>query len=183
MPGPTRQLTLGEAREHVHQRCFTDGGHDLVGLETEWLVVVDGDPAVHAPFARLQSAMGAVEPLPHVSRVTYEPGGQLELSGPPFPTVGEACRAMTADLTTAERSLRAVGITLVGEGIDAGRKPERVMDTPRYAAMERYFDADGPEGRRMMSSTAALQVNVGLGAGEGEVQRRWLLAHALGPML
>jgi glutamate--cysteine ligase len=50
--------------------------------------------------------------------------------------------------------------------------------------MERFFDADGPEGKRMMSSTAALQVNVGLGqGGEGEVQRRWLLSHSLGPTL
>src|SRR6478752_4647690 len=102
MPGPVRQMTLGEAREHVYQRCFTDDGEDLVGLETEWLVVADGGPAVHAPFARLQSAMGVVEPLPCESRVTYEPGGQLELSGPPMPTVGEACRGMAFDLAATE---------------------------------------------------------------------------------
>src|SRR6266511_6385755 len=141
-------LTFGEARDHIHQRCFTDGGEDLVGLETEWLVVAGDNPAAHVPFARLQSAMAVAEPLASGSRITYEPGGQLELSGPPAPTVGEACRGMAADLLSAERTLRSGGLTLVGEGIDAARAPRRVMHTPRYAAMERYFDADGPEGKR-----------------------------------
>ena len=67
--------------------------------------------------------------------------------------------------------------------MDPGRLPHRVVHTPRYAAMEAYFDADGPDGKRMMSSTAALQVNIGLGDSEGTAQERWLLAHALGPTL
>src|SRR6266513_5416507 len=104
MPGPVRQLTLSQARDHIHQRCFT-GGEDLVGLETEWLVMAGRDPAVQVPFARLQATMAMAEPLPHSSRVTYEPGGQLELSGPPGPTVGDACRGMAGDLFTAERKL------------------------------------------------------------------------------
>src|SRR6185312_3758456 len=105
MPAPFRSLTLGEARDHIHQRCFADGGESLVGLETEWLVVAGDNPAVHVPFARLQSTMAGVEPLPCASRLTYEPGGQLELSGPPAPTVGESCRNMASDLAVAERVL------------------------------------------------------------------------------
>jgi gamma-glutamylcysteine synthetase len=42
--------------------------------------------------------------------------------------------------------------------------------------MEAYFDAAGPHGRTMMCSTAALQVNLGLGPG------RWEAANVLGPM-
>ena len=55
MPGPVRQLTLGEARDHILRRCFSPSD-DLIGLETEWLVVADGDATTPAPFARLQTA-------------------------------------------------------------------------------------------------------------------------------
>src|SRR5436305_44932 len=183
MPGPVRSLTLGEARDHVLKRCFAPCGADLIGLETEWLVVAGDDLTAHVPFARVQTVTARAQPLPAESVVTYEPGGQLELSGLPVATVGAASEAMHADMVAVEDVLRAEGLTLVGEGIDPGRAPHRVVDTPRYAAMEAYCDADGPDGKRMMSSTAGLQVNVGLGESEGTAQERWLLAHALGPTL
>jgi len=183
MPGPDRSLTLGEARDHVLKRCFAPCGADLIGLETEWLVVAGDDLTAHVPFARVQTATATAQPLPAESVITYEPGGQLELSGLPVPTIGAACEAMHADMVAVEDALRANGLTLMGEGMDPGRSPQRVVHTPRYAAMEAYFDADGPDGKRMMSSTAALQVNVGLGEDEGTARERWLLAHALGPTL
>ena len=185
MPGPVRQLTLAQARAHVQRRCFTAPGTDaadLLGLETEWHVLPDGDPAGPVPFARLQGAMAVAEPLSGGSRVTYEPGGQLELSGPPAASVGDACRRMAADVGAARRAVRLAGLELLAEGADPWRAPHRVVHTPRYAAMERFFDTDGTEGRRMMSSTAALQVNVGLGE-DTMVGGRWLLAHAIGPTL
>jgi len=183
MPGPVRSLTLGQARDHVLKRSFAPCGPDLIGLETEWLVVAGDDLAARVPFARVQTATAKAQPLPAESVITYEPGGQLELSGRPVATVGAACEAMHTDTVAVERALAADRLTLVGEGMDPGRAPHRVVHTPRYAAMEAYFDADGPDGKRMMSSTAALQVNVGLGDSEGTAQERWLLAHALGPTL
>jgi glutamate--cysteine ligase len=90
---------------------------------------------------------------------------------------------MYSDMVAVERALSTDGLTLVGEGMDPGRTPQRVLHTPRYAAMEAYFDGDGPDGKRMMASTAALQANVGLGDGDGSAQERWLLAHAIGPTL
>jgi glutamate--cysteine ligase len=183
MPGPVRSLTLGEARDHILKRCFAPCGADLIGLETEWLVVADDAATAHVPFSRLKTAAAKAQPLPAESAVTYEPGGQLELSGLPVATIGAACETMHTDVVAAESALSTDGLTLVGEGMDPSRPPRRVVHTPRYAAMEAYFDADGPDGRRMMSSTAALQVNVGLGDGDGCAEERWLLAHALGPTL
>jgi glutamate--cysteine ligase len=183
MPGPDRSLTLGAARDHVLKRCFAPCGADLIGLETEWLVVKGDDLTAHVPFSRVQMATAKAQPLPAESAVTYEPGGQLELSGLPVATVGAACEAMHTDIIAVERALAAAGLTLVGEGMDPGRLPYRVVHTPRYAAMEAFFDADGPDGKRMMSSTAALQVNIGLGEDAGTAQERWLLTHALGPTL
>jgi len=183
MPGPVRSLTLGAARDHVLQRCFAPCGADLIGLETEWLVVARDDPTAHVPFTQVQTATARAHPLPSESKVTYEPGGQLELSGLPVATVGAACEAMYTDMVAVERALVTERLTLVGEGMDPGRPPQRVLHTPRYAAMEAYFEGDGPDGKRMMASTAALQVNVGLGDGDGCAEERWLLAHALGPTL
>ena len=40
-------------------------------------------------------------------------------------------------------------------------------------AMEAYFDGDGPAGRVMMASTAAVQVSLDAGADERDVRRRW----------
>ncbi|MCU1451125.1 MAG: gshA [Acidimicrobiales bacterium] len=182
MPGPLRQLTLGQARDHIQRQCFPASGGDTVGLETEWLVVPDDDFTAPAPFPRLQAAVAMAEPFPSASRVTYEPGGQLELSGPPAPTVGEACIGMAVDVAAAERAIRPARLSLLGEGCDPHRAGRRVLHTPRYAAMEAFFRTDGVEGERMMSSTASVQVNVGLG-GEGTANERWVLAHALGPTL
>jgi glutamate--cysteine ligase len=177
-----RQLTLAEARDHIQRRCFPATGADTVGLETEWLVVPDDDFTAPAPFPRLQAAIAMAEPLAAGSRVTYEPGGQLELSGPPEATVGEACIGMAADVASAERAIRPAHLSLLGEGCDPHRPSRRVLHTPRYAAMEAFFRADGIEGERMMASTASVQVNVGLGSA-GMANERWVLAHALGPTL
>ncbi|MBV9285848.1 MAG: ergothioneine biosynthesis glutamate--cysteine ligase EgtA, partial [Acidimicrobiia bacterium] len=123
MPGPDRSLTLDEARDHVLRRCFAPSGVDLIGLETEWLVVAADDFRAHVPFARVQTATAKSQPLPAESVVTYEPGGQLELSGLPVATVGAACEAMHADVLAVERALEAEGLTLVGEGADPARLP------------------------------------------------------------
>ena len=62
------------------------------------------------------------------------------------------------------------------------RPPRRVLDLPRYRAMEHRFDRIGPWGRSGMCSTAAVQVCVDAGEG-ADVARRWDAVHALGPVL
>src|SRR5437588_7346370 len=134
MPGPDRSLTLGPARDHVLKRSFAPCGADLIGLETEWLVVAGEDLTAHVPFSRVQTATAKAQPLPAESVVTYEPGGQLELSGLPVPTVGAACEAMHADIGAVEHALDPGGLTLEGQAMDPGRGPQRGVHTPRYAA-------------------------------------------------
>lgn len=114
----------------------------------------------------------AALPMPGGSRITFEPGGQVELSGPPCPDVGAAIAAMSADIAAL-----GAHVELVARGIDE-RPPTRVVHSPRYDAMEQFFDADGPAGRRMMCSTASMQVNLDLGPPE-----RWDLAHRVSPVL
>jgi len=61
-----------------------------------------------------------------------------------------------------------------------------VLDLPRYAAMEKFFDREGPWGRQMMCGTASVQVCLDAGddgAGESGYRSRWRLLHTIGPVL
>src|SRR5947207_6092809 len=186
MPRPLRTLTLQGARDQILQCC---GGPptpaaaavSTVGLETEWLIVGD-DPAQVVGLESIEAAVAAAGPLPHASRITYEPGGQLELSGPPSPGTSDAIAGMADDLAAIDRGLQTFGLRRLGSGIDPSRPPVRLVDSPRYRAMETFFDTDGQFGRTMMCSTASIQVNVG-GGDAGATDRRARLAHTLGPTL
>jgi glutamate--cysteine ligase len=182
MPSRRRELTAAEAGRHVRERAFAPAGGGRVGAEVEWLTRPAGNPTGPVDFLRLRAAVDALaaEGLPAGGRLTFEPGGQVELSSAPQAGPGEACQAMATDLTVLRRGLDEAGFTLSGLGLDPLRPPRRVLDTPRYAAMEAYFDTHGPEGRTMMAATAAIQVNVDLGP---EPAATWRLAHRLGPVL
>ena len=76
--------------------------------------------------------------------------------------------------------VRAAGLKLSGDGIDPIRPPRRVLDLPRYAAMEAFFDRRGPCGRVMMCNTASVQVCLDAGhekPGPTGYRQRWRLLH------
>jgi glutamate--cysteine ligase len=115
-----------------------------------------------------------------------EPGGQLELSSAPAVTLGELVEVTGRDLAALRDAAAAAGLELCGYGLDPLRPPRRVLDLPRYAAMEKFFDRDGPWGRQMMCGTASVQVCLDAGddgAGESGYRSRWRLLHAIGPVL
>ena len=80
----------------------------------------------------------------------------------------------------------AADLRLSGHGLDPLRPPRRMLDLPRYAAMEEFFDRRGPWGRVMMCNTASVQVCLDAGdehAGPAGYRSRWRLLHAIGPVL
>jgi ergothioneine biosynthesis glutamate--cysteine ligase EgtA len=182
-------LTEDAAEAHVRGVCFKTGPPARTGVELEWLVHDRTDPRALIPPDRLDAALAPVEApgsLPHGSRLTREPGGQVELSSPPALTPAACVEATAADLAVLREAADRAGLALVGRGLDAHRSPPRVLDHPRYRAMERYFDREGPWGRTMMRRTASLQVNLDCGDdGDGitSYRARWALAHRLGPVL
>ena len=186
---PRDDLTEDDAEAHVRGVCFKTGPPVRTGVELEWLVQDRSDPRALIPVERLDAALAPVEApgaLPKGSRLTREPGGQVELSSPPAPTLAGCVTAMAEDLAALRAAVDEAGLVLVGHGLDPYREPPRVLDHPRYQAMERFFDREGPWGRTMMRRTASLQINLDSGedsAGVTGYRDRWALAHRIGPVM
>lgn len=160
MPTTHPTLSVADVATSIARRAVVaPTGVAKIGLELEWLTF---DP--QAPRRRVHpdeiAAAVAATTLPHGGAVTVEPGGQVELSSPPLPSLCAAIDATLTDATALRRALAAAGIATAAEPVDHDRPPDRVLDTPRYAAMEAFFAGDGPAGRSMMCNTASMQVNV-----------------------
>lgn len=182
-----------EAEAYVASVCFKHGPPRLVGVELEWIVHHEDDPRRPLDADRLIAALGPYAPrtlnidsphlpLPAGSPVTLEPGGQVEISALPQPTLTELFGAVTADLAFLSELLSSAGLVLGDTATDQHRAPRRVLDTPRYAAMEQVFESIGPHGFRMMCTTAGLQVCLDTGE-TAALPDRWAAVHALGPVL
>jgi glutamate--cysteine ligase len=179
MPSPTRTLTTRTARGLVDELSFPSASHRRVGVEIEWFTTPSSSPP---DIPTLHHLLDPLVPLPNGSAITFEPGGQVELSSQPYETCGEACTALAADgdLVRAELARNDVGV--FAAGIDPAR-PLRLLTTePRYLSMRRHWDVQGIAGARMMCTSAAVHVNVDAGR-DAVGFRRWRLAHQLGPVL
>ncbi len=195
-PAPPSPLSEAAAEAWIPRTCFKNGPPGRLGVELELLVFDAGHSAPaaaarksqrhHHPSALLRTLSdGGLD-----GRVTIEPGGQVELSSRPGPSLSHTVDVVRRDLSALGRRAGRLGVRLVGLGVDPLHQPVRVLDDPRYAAMESYFDRWGPAGRIMMCSTASIQVNVEAGVlapehpgQRTELARRWDLLHAIGPAL
>jgi glutamate--cysteine ligase len=204
------RFTEADAEARVHGICFKTGPPERVGVELEWLLRDRRDPTqpVQAKWiTETLSGFGSSNPpndqddpeqahrlvpnpdfpsLPSGASLTVEPGGQLELSSLPAATLGELLEVTGRDLTALRDAAAGVGLELCGYGLDPLRPPRRVLDLPRYVAMEKFWDREGPWGRRMMCGTASVQVCVDAGedsTGGSGYRARWRLLHAIGPVL
>ncbi|WP_312858168.1 glutamate-cysteine ligase family protein, partial [Pseudonocardia pini] len=181
--------TRAEAEAYVASVCFKHGPPLLVGVELEWVLRTDGPPDLptllaalgpHAPVSVVPGSPAA--PLAHGSLVTVEPGGQVEVASPPLADLRTLVAAVEADTAELHGRLAAHGLAVEPRSADPFRPAHRVLDLPRYRAMEQVFDRQGPFGRSGMCSTSAVQV--ALDAGERtEVAARWAALHELGPVL
>lgn len=160
--------------------CAPSTGPVKVGIEQEWHTYRLAEPGRHLLPDEVLGAATAGGALPCSSSITVEPGGQVELSTPPADPWWEALDALRVDGAAVRRRLADAGIAVLGAGVDPFREPARTLTQPRYDAMQAYFDLWGPEGRRMMSSCAAIQVNIDSGDA-ATLARRWDLAHRIGP--
>lgn len=191
--GPTVLHDCADAEAYVASVCFKHGPPTLIGVELEWLLHDVARPGLPVVPASLAAALGPhtpvsldpaspARPLPAGSEITVEPGGQIEIASPPLPDLPGLLRTTAADADVLHGLLAARGLRPEPRAADPSRPPVRLLDLPRYRAMEQAFDRIGTCGRSAMCSTSAVQVCVDAGAG-ADVARRWSAVHALGPVL
>ena len=181
----TAELTSAySAVLHIGESCLEDGPVGRVGLEIEAHCFDLTDPMRRPDWAELTDTIADVPPLPGGSAITVEPGGAVELSGPPMDDPVAAIAAMTADRAVLRSAFAQAGLGLVLLGADPLRPAKRVNPGDRYRAMEQFFTASqtGDAGAAMMTSTASVQVNLDAGPQDGWAARV-RLAHALGPTM
>jgi glutamate--cysteine ligase len=200
-------LTEAQLLEDVRQRLFAPSESSqprAVGLELELIPIIR---ATHKPAlstlganpstAEIISQLGKEEgwseqpagddppswELPDGGRISFEPGGQLEISTRPHATASSAVRTSCALVELLRARMEANGIDLVARGVDPyndiGAVPLQ-LHRERYVGMTQYFESIGPSGVRMMRQTAALQINLERGK---EPLARWLLLNAIAPVV
>jgi glutamate--cysteine ligase len=184
------RLTDGElasasaAAELITETCLSDGPVGKVGLEIEAHCYDPADPHRRPSWDEITEVLESLGAMPGGSVVTVEPGGAVELSGPPANGALSAIEAITDDQIVLRKAFAAADLGLVQLGADPLRPAKRVNPGPRYRAMEQFFVASGTgvAGAAMMTSTASVQVNLDAGPQAGWADRV-RLAHALGPTM
>ncbi|OBK33545.1 ergothioneine biosynthesis glutamate--cysteine ligase EgtA [Mycobacterium sp. 1165196.3] len=187
---PAPDLSIAEpadsaaVAQYIAEGCLVDAPLGRVGLELEAHCHDPADPHRRPSWDEIADVLAALPAMPGGSRITVEPGGAVELSGPPADGVAPAIDAMRRDQAVLRPAFAEAGLGLVFLGADPLRPPQRINPGARYRAMERFFatSRSGEAGAAMMTSTASIQVNVDAGPREGWAARV-RLAHALGPTM
>ena len=121
--------------------------------------------------------------LPDGGCVSFEPGGQIELSAAPAPTPAALLRSLRAVVPALRHAARDEGIDLLARGVDPVNS---LADTPcqldgaRYRRLGAFLESIGTGGARMMRQTAAFQPSVDWGP---DPLARWRMLNAAAPFL
>jgi glutamate--cysteine ligase len=121
--------------------------------------------------------------LPDGGVVSYEPGGQVELSAAPFASASALLKSLRGAVLPLVAAAREEGIELLAVGIDPHNPVEAVplqLRGARYGRMAEYLAGLGPHGARMMRQTASIQVNLDWAGAPLDV---WRVLNAAAPYL
>ena len=116
-------------------------------------------------------------------RLSFEPGGQIEISSPPLHSCSVLIDSLQSIVDTLSAESRIDGIELLAVGVDPFNDITAVplqLTSERYARMTRYLESQSEFGTRMMRQTAAIQINLEHGPRPLE---RWTLLNGLAPYL
>ncbi len=116
-----------------------------------------------------------------VGNLSFEPGGQIELSAAPCRSVSALLAEIRCVMDPLGAAAADAGMELLSVGIDPVNQVECVplqLPGQRYVAMDEYLATRGTNGARMMRQTAALQVSLDVGA---DPVAEWRVLSALAP--
>jgi len=189
-------------RNAIHAESFTPAASThRVGAEVELLVL---DNATGFPLPLIGSRRSLVEllrlhsaptgwrelagygnvpkfVLPGRGTLSFEPGGQLEISSEPCGNITDLVTRLREIVVSIRAALADEGVRLESVGIDPMNDARDIplqLRVDRYETMTRYFDRRGPFGVRMMRQTAAIQVSLDRGPLPAD---RWRLLNDLAP--
>jgi len=200
-------LSEAELLDDVRQRLFapvTSANPRAIGVELE-LIPVHKSTRTRA-LAMSDSRVSTAEVLSRVgmregwheesnsgdppswkladgARLSFEPGGQLEISSAPASTASQVVDSTQALVRILREAMSNVGIELLARGVDPFNGIDAMplqLHRDRYTVMTRYFDSIGPSGVQMMRQTAALQINLERGV---DPKSRWRLLNGLAPIV
>ena len=120
--------------------------------------------------------------LPDGGRITFEPGGQIEISSAPNASASGLV-ARLREIVSAIAEAAPQTVRLLSAGVDPNTRVEDVepqLNADRYRRMLQHFDRIGPSGARMMRQTASIQICVD--AGETPAVT-WRVLNALAPYM
>jgi glutamate--cysteine ligase len=178
MPLAYRTLTTADVAQ-ISAATFAGPEGEFFGIELEWPVHRTCD--VSARPSAEEAAVVERWTLPAASRITFEPGGQVELSTQPAASAAAALQAAEADSRALHARMADLGLAGESLAVDDRRPPRRILQQPRYQAMERYFAERWPAGEWMMCNTASTQVNISHDAVDPDL--RWQTMHLIAPVL
>jgi glutamate--cysteine ligase len=120
---------------------------------------------------------------PPSSRLTLEPGGQIEFSGEPHRALAETEHVLRDYLKRLAKIAEAHGIIIIAAGFDPVRSIEDQKWIPksRYQIMRPYLAQRGRRAWDMMCRTAAIQFNFDY-ADLDDLAKKFTLANRLGPV-
>lgn len=119
--------------------------------------------------------------LPDGGIISYEPGGQIELSAAAFGSASALVRSLRGTVLPLAAAARGEGIELLSVGVEPRNGIEDVdlqLPGKRYVRLTRFLESIGTGGTRMMRQTASMQVSVDLGA---EPLFAWRVLNAMAP--
>ncbi|MGY2873772.1 gamma-glutamylcysteine synthetase [Marmoricola sp. URHA0025 HA25] len=150
-----------------------------VGLEQELLTArLSGE---HAGIDEVRAATCRAAYRDYLS---FEPGGQVELSLPCAASAAEIAARLRDDVDALRHDLAAARLLIDASPVDP-RSEHSVplqLTSQRYLAMQTHFDSIGPAGRRMMRRTASTQVCLDWWPGR-EGREQWRVLNLAGPFL
>jgi glutamate--cysteine ligase len=190
-------------RDGLHARCFSPAAESrFIGAEVELLALdvemqrpvplSGGDRALTPSLRRHGARRGWREltsngltkfEVPGRALVSFEPGGQLEISSVACASPAELVTILSDVVRPMRTELLDAGIALHSLGIDPLNDAHDVplqLHVDRYERMTEYFDRIGPFGIRMMRQTGAIQVSLDRGSRPGS---RWRMLNDLAPYL
>ena len=194
---------LARRRDEIHAASFTPevSGSRRVGAEVELLAL---DVATRRPTPLLTGPRSLVPILRRYGSeagwnevaaydgtarfdasgsgiISFEPGGQIELSSAPCQSPAMLVRQLHDVVLPLRTRLLSEGIELLSVGIDPYNDATEIplqLPVDRYRRMTRHFERIGPFGIRMMRQTAAIQISIDRGSAP---ERRWRLLNDLAP--